>query len=125
MFAMRAVGRAQGVSGSGQMSSLLVRAWTAVALIPVFFFVSFVVGQGLYGLMGYLPEDPMPLWVDLVASLSALAVFLLPCGFAVWYGERANAAGQRAGLAPLAVGAIAGLGILVLTLVTLLSTPHL
>ena len=67
------------------------RAWIAVALIPIFFILAFAVGQGLYTLMGYLPEEAgIPMWVDLVATVPTIAVFLVPCTAAVLYGRRVN-----------------------------------
>ncbi len=109
---------------TSRAGAFLVRAWIAVALIPVFFILSFAVAQVLYSAMGYLPENTVPLWVDLVASISALVVFLLPCAAAVLYGRRADRAGDRRGLLPLALGALASVALLVLTVVTIVSTPH-
>jgi hypothetical protein len=91
----------------------------------VFFIISFILGQGLYSLMGYKPENPVPVWVDLVASASTVVVFLVPCAAAVIYGARARSAGDRSGLAPLIIGSLAGLGVLILTIGTFVSTPHL
>lgn len=99
------------------------RAWIAVVLIPVFFFLALVVGQVLYSLMGYLPEDAgIPLWVDLVATIPTIAVFLVPCTAAVLYGRRANSLGARGGLIPLSIGALAGLGLLILSIVTIINS---
>lgn len=99
------------------------RAWIAVALIPVFFILAFAVGQVLYSLMGYLPEEAgIPLWVDLVATIPTMAVFLVPCAAAVLYGRRANSVGDRRGLVPLCIGALAGLGLLILSIVTIISS---
>jgi hypothetical protein len=102
-----------------------LRAWIAVALIPVFFILSFILAQGLYSLMGYKPENTVPFWVDLVASAATVVVFLVPCAAAVIYGARTRSAGDRRGLAPLLIGSLAGLGVLILTVVTFVSTPHL
>lgn len=101
------------------------RAWIAVALIPVVFILAFMLAQGLYSLMGYLPENTVPLWVDLVASGVTLAVCLLPCGAAVLYGRRAASAEDRRGLVPALLGSLAGLGVIILTVGTILTTPHL
>lgn len=101
----------------------LGRAWIAVALIPVFFILAFAVGQVLYSLMGYLPENAgIPLWVDLAATIPTLAVFLVPCAAAALYGRRVNSVGDRRGLAPLGIGALAGLGLLILSIVTIVSS---
>lgn len=100
------------------------RAWIAVALVPVAFILALAVGEGLYSLMGYPTGNTLPLWVDLVASAAALGIFLVPCVAAVLFGRRATGAGERRGWVPLAVGACAGLGMTILTVVTLISTPH-
>ena len=101
----------------------LGRAWIAVALIPVFFILAFAVGQVLYSLMGYLPEDAgIPLWVDLVATIPTMAVFLVPCAAAVLYGRRVSSVGDRRGLVPLCIGALAGLGLLILSVVTIIAS---
>jgi len=101
----------------------LGRAWISIALIPVFFILAFAVGQGLYSLMGYLPENAdIPLWVDLVATIPTIAVFLVPCAAAVLYGRRVNSVGDRRGLVPLCIGALAGLGLLILSIVTIISS---
>ena len=101
----------------------LGRAWIAVVLIPVFFILAFVVGQVLYSLMGYLPENAgIPLWVDLVASIPTIAVFLIPCTAGVLYGWHANSLGARSGLIPLCIGALAGLGLLILSIVTIIGS---
>lgn len=101
----------------------LSRAWIAVALIPVFFILAFAVGQGLYTVMGYLPENAgIPLWVDLVATIPTVAVFLVPCVAAVLYGRRVNSLGDRRGRVPLCIGALVGLGLLVLSVVTIIAS---
>lgn len=114
----------EGLERTSATGGALVRAWVAVALIPVFFIFAMAVGQVMYSVMGYLPENTMPLWVDLVASTSALVVALLPCAAAVRYGGQGHSAGDRRGLVPLVIGAFAGLGLLILTVVTTVSTPH-
>jgi hypothetical protein len=98
----------------------LSRAWIAVALIPVAFMLAFAVGEGLYALLGYQPEDATePLWVALVAGVPAIALFLVPCAAAVWYGNRARAEGHRAALVPLVIGAALGLWMVVINTVEL------
>jgi len=90
---------------------------------PVFFILAFAVGQILYTLMGYLPENAgIPLWVDLVATIPTIAVFLVPCTAAVLYGRRVNSVGDRRDLVPLCIGALAGLGLLILSIVTIISS---
>ncbi|MGZ4436701.1 MAG: hypothetical protein ACXVWU_08120 [Nocardioides sp.] len=98
--------------------SSLRRAWIGVVTIPLFFMLAFAAGQGMYALLGYKPENLVPLWVDVVAAVPTVAVFLVPCVAAVLYGVRAERAGDRRALVPAAIGALAGLGVLVLTVVT-------
>lgn len=98
----------------------LRRAWIAVALIPVAFLLAFAVGEGLYALLGYKPEDATePLWVALVAGVPAIVLFLIPCVAAVRYGNRARLEGNRGALAPLVIGAALGLWMLVTNIVSL------
>jgi len=97
-------------------SDPLARAWTASALIPVFFVVGFAVGELLYAVLGFKPEnDDAPLWADLVVSLAALAVTLVPCVGAVVYARRASEAGRHQARVPMAIGALAGAVLVILT----------
>ena len=106
-------------SGSGR-STNLTRSWIAVALIPVAFVLALTVGEGLYALLGYKPEDATePLWVALVAGVPAVVLFLVPCAAAVWYGNKARAESHGAALLPMVVGALLGLWMLVMTTVSL------
>lgn len=96
-------------------------AWISVVLIPAFLFVSVVVTLLLYAWFGYKPENAdAPWWVELVTSLAAIVVFLGPCVTAAFYGMRANRAGHRQGLIPAGIGALAGLALTVLTVVSTL-----
>src|SRR6476661_176152 len=96
-----------GTPGRDRRSTNLTRAWIAVASIPVAFVVAFAVGEGLYALLGYKPEDATePLWVMLVAAVPAIVLFLVPCVAAVWYGNRARAQGRHAALLPMVIGAV-------------------
>lgn len=97
--------------------TLLRRAWVSVALIPIFFFLAFAAGEGLYSVMGYDPGDA-PLGVDLLCGVVALLLSVAPCVAAVLYGSRAHRAGERWAMLPLIIGAAAGLFFLVLTVVT-------
>ena len=109
------------LNGPRQVTSL-ARAWISVALIPVAFVVAFAVSEGLYGLLGYKPEEATePLWVALVAGIPAVLLFLAPCVAAVLYGNRARTQGHRSGWVPLAVGAGLGLWVLVGNIATLLA----
>ncbi|HEV7204151.1 MAG TPA: hypothetical protein VGN18_06040 [Jatrophihabitans sp.] len=97
----------------------LGRAWTAVALVPVFFLIAFAVGEIMYAVLGYQPENAdAPTWAVVVALGPTLVVALTPCLAAMLFGHRATRAGDRRGLVPLALGAIAGTAILVLTVVS-------
>jgi hypothetical protein len=103
---------------SSRSGSSVARAWISVALIPVFLLVSVLLTLLLYEWFGYKPENAdAPLWVDWVTAVTAIAVFLVPCVAAVLYGRRAKGAGDRRGLIPLGIGALAGLSLTVLTVV--------
>ena len=97
----------------------LGRAWTAVALVPVFFVIAFAVGEGLYALLGYKPENAdAPVWVNLVALTPVIVVVLIPCAAAVLFGRRASKSGDHRGRFPLVIGVIAGVAMVVLTIVS-------
>ena len=97
----------------------LARAWVAIVLIPVFFFIAIGVGEGVISLLGYTAgAGNNPIWVTLVSDLAAIAVVLLPCLAAVIFGRRAYKAGDRRGLFPAVLGTVAGLGWLILTIVS-------
>ena len=65
-------------------------------------------------------EDPgtAPVWVEIAVTACVLAVCLVPCVTAVSFGRRAAAGGDRRGRWPAAIGFLAGLSFVVLTLVT-------
>ena len=54
----------------------------------------------------------------MVTDLAATVTVLLPCLAAVFFGRRATKAGDRRGLLPAVLGAGAGLGWLILTIVS-------
>jgi hypothetical protein len=56
--------------------------------------------------------------VDLAVAVVVLAVCLAPCAGAAVYGRRSHRGGDRRGLVPLGIGALAGVGLTVLTVVT-------
>lgn len=118
---MASTQREQPTQVSPRSGGPVARAWISVALIPVFLLVSVVVTLVLYALFGYKPENvDAPLWVDLVTALVAIAIFLVPCVAAVFYGRRAHLAGDRGGLIPLGVAALVGLSLTALTVVSAL-----
>jgi hypothetical protein len=87
--------------------------------VPVFFFIGFAVGEGMYALLGYEPANAdAPMWVNLVALTPVIVVVLIPCAAAVFFGMRATRAGDRRGTVPMIIGMIAGVGLLVLTIVS-------
>ena len=97
----------------------LRRAWAGVALVQLFFFIAFAVAEGLYAAMGYKPENAdAPVWAVVVASALAVVVVLTPCVAAVYFGRRAIKGGDRRGLFPAVIGAVAGVGWVVLTIVS-------
>ena len=100
-------------------SGALRRAWIAVLLIPVLFLAALALGFVLYDLLGYAPEnDDAPLWAGLVSGILPLALFLVPCLAAVVLGLRTARRGDRRGLLPAGIGALAGLALTILTVVT-------
>ncbi len=107
-------------TGISSDDSTVKRAWIAVALIPAFFFVGFALGEALYAVMGYKPEnDDAPLWIDLLVSLPVLAVTLVPCVGAIIFGRRASRSGRHKAWIPMTVGAVAGTALVVLTALSL------
>lgn len=116
---MSSVKQSKQAQDDSRAGDSIVRAWLGVALIPVFLLGSVIISLILYDLLGYKPENAdAPLWVDLVVGVVAVAVFLIPCAAAILYGRQANRHGDRRGLIPLAIGALAGLSITVLTVVS-------
>jgi hypothetical protein len=104
-------------------SGALRRAWIAVLLIPVLFLTALALGYVLYDVFGYAPEnDDAPLWVDLVSGILPLVLFLVPCVAAGVLGLRTARSGDRRGLLPAGIGALAGLGLTMLTVVTTVSS---
>lgn len=100
-------------------SPWLLRAWVGVALVPLFFFIAFAVGEGIYALMGYQPENAdAPVWAVVGASAPAILLVLIPCVAAVYSGRRAIKSGDRRGVFPAVIGAVAAVGWVVLTIVS-------
>jgi hypothetical protein len=99
----------------------LIWSWACVVLVPVFFFLSFIAAQGIYVLVGHDPStgDVPPLWANLAAGVPGLAIALLPCVAGALLARRALRAGHRAGLVPLVLAVLLGVGMTVLVLVNL------
>lgn len=95
----------------------LRRAWVGVALVPVAFALAFAAGSGVYAWMGYQPENAdAPLWAVVVASTVVVLIVLIPCVAAVVLGRRAIKDGERRGVYPAVIGAVAGVAVVALTL---------
>ncbi len=104
---------------AGASGPWLRRAWAGVALVPVFFVIAFAVGEVIYAVMGYRPEDAdAPIWAVVAASALVLLVVLVPCVAAVHFGRRAVKGGDRRGAVPAAIGAVAGVGWVALTVIS-------
>lgn len=87
--------------------------------MPVFFFIAFAVGEAIYAVMGYKPENAdAPIWAVVVASTLIVAVAVIPSVAAIHFGRRATKAGDRRGVYPAVIGAVAGVGWVVLTVVS-------
>ena len=98
----------------------LAKAWISIALVPVFFVLSFVAQTAIYALTGHDPSaGTAPLWANLAAGLPGLAIVLVPCVAGVIHGRRATRSGVRAGLVPQVLAALLGLGAVVLTVANL------
>jgi hypothetical protein len=98
------------------------RSWISVALIPVFFFAAFMAGYFLYSVFGYVPENmDAPAWLELIVGVIALALFLVPCAGAVFYGWIANTAHDRRGLVPMVIGAVLGIWMTVVSTITVVT----
>ena len=109
-----------GSSGYGTTTPL-IWSWACVVLVPLFFFFSFIAAQGIYVLVGHDPStgDVPPLWANLAAGIPGLAIVLLPSVAGVVFGRRSMRAGHRAGLVPLVLAVLLGLGATVLVVVNL------
>ena len=100
----------------------VLRSWISVALIPIFFLVAVMAGYLIYGLFGYSAEQmDAPAWVELIVGVVALALFIIPCVGAVFYGWLANKAHDRRGLIPLVIGGIVGTWMTVVSVITVIS----
>ena len=59
----------------------------------------------LYSVFGYVPENmDAPAWLELIVGVIALALILVPCAGADFYGWITNTAHDRRGLVPMVSG---------------------
>ena len=96
----------------------LRRSWAAVLVMPVFVILSFAAGVVTLSAFGYSSGGDEPLWVDLIVDVVVMAVWLVPCVAAVFFGRRARAAGERRAIWPIVIGGLVGAAGLLLTAVT-------
>ena len=96
----------------------LRRSWAAVIAMPVFVILSFAAGVVTLSAFGYSSGGDEPLWVDLIVDVVVMAVWLVPCVAAVFFGRRARAAGERRAIGPIVIGIVVGAAGLLLTAVT-------
>ena len=118
---MRAPRQVSSAQRSSMTSRWALRAWMSVALIPAFLLLSVIATLLLYEWVGYKPEnDDAPWGIELSISLVATVVYLVPCATAVLFGIRQVLAGDQRGWIPSGIGAVAGLSLLTLTVVSTL-----
>ena len=108
-----------------QTSRWLARAWVAVGLFPV---TLVAVGAGAFAFYDAMRSNAiraesgqttLPLWVEAVVWIIGTAIVLAPCAAAVVFGRRANADGDPRGNVPSAIGAVAGLGYALLSIISM------
>ncbi len=69
--------------------------------------------------MGYKPDyADAQVWVNLVGLTPVIVGALIPCAAAVFFGRRAHESGDHRGRFPLVIGVIAGVAMVVLTIVS-------
>ena len=85
---------------------LVRRAWLSLLGFPVSLVAAFVVGEGLFALLGGGDTLRPPLWIAAVGGVPALIVFATPAALAVWFGRRASSEGDHRGYTPALVGAV-------------------
>jgi hypothetical protein len=96
------------------------RAWLSLLLYPPAFLAAFGIGEGLAAALGHPVggDTTPPVWVVLVSTLPALAVFCVPGALAVLFGRRALRAGDGAARAPMTIGVVVAVLFLGLNLVS-------
>lgn len=97
-------------------------AWAAVAMIPVGFVAAMVLGDWLITVQGYESgtTEVLPLSVVALAAIPALLVLVAPTIPAVLFGRRAFRLGLVEGRVPAVIGGVAGAGMVLLNLASLL-----
>ena len=84
----------------------------------MFFVVAIAAGEGTISGLGYPVGGSYPWWVSLLSDLAAVGVVLLPCALAIIFATKARRAGVRWALVPVVIGAVAGAGWLILTIIS-------
>lgn len=109
-----------GAGGHDRATSAYRRAWWAIASYPIAFVAAFVIGEGLYTLLGGDDASP-PWWAAPVAATPAIVVFVLPGLAAVLFGRRAMQLGRREGRTPAIIGAAIAASFVALNLLSYLA----
>jgi hypothetical protein len=108
---------------SPQARRSLRLAWIWVAGIPVAFVGAMILGDWLLSMQGYSSSDErIPLAVLMRAGLPALALLVLPCVSAAWFGLRARGRGAVNGLAPVVIGATVGIASIAMNTLQLIAS---
>lgn len=106
--------------GNDRGTSAYRRAWWAIAGYPIAFVAAFVIGEGLYTLLGGDDANP-PWWAAPLAATPAIVVFVLPGLAAVLLGRRAMRLGRREGRTPAIIGAAIAASFVALNLLSYLA----
>lgn len=93
--------------GSWTWADPVVRAWLAVALIPVFGVLGLAVSSGVaLAWQRQVGPGSGALTADRIGDLAGTLTLLLPCLLAIRHGNRARAGRDPRGVPPMAVGAL-------------------
>lgn len=109
-----------GAGGHDRATSAYRRAWWAIGSYPIAFVAAFVIGEGLYTLLGGDDANP-PWWAAPLAATPAIVVFVLPGLAAVVFGRRAMRLGRREGRTPAIIGAAIAASFVALNLLSYLA----
>lgn len=101
---MTAIHSHERVSGPG----FTRRAWWSLLGFVPSFVLAFLVGEGILSALGYSTDGypQAPWWAVLTAAIPALVVFVLPAGFAAYFGRRAIRLGDDRGRTPVIVASV-------------------